>query len=270
MLMRTLKMTFWVYYDHLGKLLVANLVCVCALLVPIAFAHAAFVHGELGSVLWVSMPLVVIACVVLLPILHVGLLWLIKELLETRDGSLKTFFAGMRKFGGRAVVLAILFGLTSLFLLSSIWFYGARISASWPLMGYTLSAAAAWAQLLLLLMATLTPPALVNKDAGVFNALKMALVLVVDNPVFAFMLFVHAALLMAFSLFPPVLLFCSFAPLAALQGSAYEILSRKYAAIRTWRTEGQTADKPMDIDFGDDNDEYLCRGFRDLLFPWKE
>ncbi len=268
--MRTVKMSFWVYYDHLGKLLVVNFLCACAVLVPLMFAHAAFVSGNPRWMLWCAVPMLLTVVVVVFPLSQVGLLWLIKELLETRDGSVKTAFVGIRKFGIRAVLLGCFYALFSFFLASSVWFYGVVLGATAPLLGYSLSAAALWAQAFLLFTAVVAFPALVNKNAAIGDVLKMAAVLTVDNPLFLAGVFIAMTFLMAFFLLPPTLLFFSFAPLAALQGSAYEILSRKYAAIQAHLAAGGNRDKSFQIDFGDDDDEYLCRGFRDLLFPWKE
>ncbi|HDP35778.1 MAG TPA: hypothetical protein ENN29_11795, partial [Candidatus Hydrogenedentes bacterium] len=228
MLIRTLKMTFWVVYDHLGKLLAANLLCALWVAAPALLAFRMMQSGNAAQTFYVGVPLLLLIPVAVIPLAQAGMLWMVKELIEKHDGSLKTFFAGIRKFWGRAIIIGVLMAFFSLCLLISVWFYGARLGGVAPVFGYALSAAALWAQILLLLASLLVLPALVNKNGGVADSFKTAAVLIIDNPLFAAGVGAHAALLLAFCVAPPVFLFFSFAPLAALQGSAYEMLSRKY------------------------------------------
>ncbi|MCK5862252.1 MAG: hypothetical protein KAH38_07195 [Candidatus Hydrogenedentes bacterium] len=270
MLLRALKMSFWVFYDHLGKLLVVNFFSACCVLVPLLYAFHFFEIGDVQKVIWISFPVFLITVIFIIPLVQVGLLWMIKEIIEKRDGSLKTYFVGIRIFGLRAVGLGLIYVVCSMALLISVWFYAIRLGGHLPLVGYGLSALAGWMGLLLSLSALLVLPALINKNVGIGGAIKMAVVLLLDNPLFIIGVAVHGVVLLLFCVVPPVFLFLSFAPLAALQGSAYEILSRKYAAFQAHVTETGGIDKSVTIDFGDEDDEYLCRGFRDLLFPWKE
>ena len=270
MLLRALKMSFWVFYDHLGKLLMVNMLSAACFLIPLLYALKIFASGDVHKIAWLAVPIVFLTAVIVVPLMLVGLLWMVKEIIEKRDGSLGTFFAGIHLFGVRAVALGLVYVLTSVFLLTSIGFYGLRPGARSSVLGYGLSAGAAWAWLFLMLSAMLVLPTLVNKNTGIGETMKIAAMLLIDNPLFVAGLAAHALILFAVSIAPPVFMLSSFAPLATLQGSAYEILSRKYAAIQAHAGETGVIDKKIAIDFGDENDEYLCRGFRDFLFPWKE
>jgi len=270
MLLRTLKMSFWVVYDHLGKLLFLNILSACCVVVPLLYALKVFADGNLHKTLFISFPITAITLVFTVPVIQVGLLWMLKEIIEKKDGSLKTYFMGIRLFGIRAACLGFVYVMSTICLLTSVWFYGARLGKWSPLAGYGLSAIAAWVCLFLLLSSIMVLPSLVNKNAGIGGSMKIAAVLLIDNPLFMAGLAAHAFILLAFCIAPPVFLLFSFAPLAALQSSAYEMLSRKYAAITEHASKTGKIDKSIAIDFGDENDEYLCRGFRDLLFPWKE
>jgi hypothetical protein len=270
MLIRSLKMSFWVLYDHLGKLLLVNFLSAFLVLVPIFVAFKFLEGGDSRQMLYVSLPLILATLILMVPLLQVGLLWMVKEIIEKHDGSVKTFFAGIRIYGLHAVGASIFYVFCAVSILSSIWFYGGMTTQFSPLISYCLGVAAVWALFFLMASAALTLPALVNKNSGVAASIKISTVLVVDNPLLITGIMAHIFILLVFCIVPPVFILFSFAPLAALQGSTYEILSRKYAAIQAYQVKTGRIDKNIVIDFGDENDEYLCRGFRDLLFPWKE
>jgi hypothetical protein len=270
MLARAIKMSFWVVYDHLGKLLLVNIFAAIMLAAPVVAASAVLARNSQGYALIFAALLCVVPISVFLPLIQAGLVWMIKVLIEKHDGGVALFFVGMKRFGPRAAAIALLYLLLSACLLSSAWFYGIRMGARVPLVGYGLSAIALWTQFFLLMTAPLALPALIHKDQGVFATMKLAALLTLDNPFMALGLLAHITVLTLLAIMPPVFVFCSVAPIAALQGSAYELLSRKYAAIQAHKESGKDGKEKLVIDFGDDDDEYLCRGFRDLLFPWKD
>lgn len=262
-------MAFWVSFDHLGKLLLANLLCAFIVLVPVVLAHAAFMTGESSIVLFVSLPLLIVALLISFPLAQAGLVFMTRELIEHRDGEFVLFFRGMRLYALKMIGVVSFYLAAVLCLCASIFFYGYRIGKWAPLMGYSLSALALWLLLFVIMSFVFAAPAVVYKNSGVLGAIKLSSILLLDNPLFAVGLFMNMLLFIGLSLMPPVLLLFSFAPLVVLQCSAYEILSRKYRAVQANGAPGSAKVKVADIDFGDDDDEYLCRGLRDLLFPWK-
>ncbi len=270
MLVRAIKMSFWVVYDHLGKLLLVNIFSAIMLAAPVVTASAVLARNTQGYAFVYVALLCLISIGLFLPLIQAGLAWMVKTLIERHDGNVILFFAGIRRFGLRAVAIAFLYMLLSACLLSSVWFYGVRLGAHMPFVGYGLSAVALWMQFFLLMTAPLAVPALIHKNQGVFATMKLAALLTLDNPLLALGLLAHITALTLLAVMPPVFVFCSVAPIAALQGSAYELLSRKYAAIQAHKTNGKEGVEKLVIDFGDNDDEYLCRGFRDLLFPWKD
>ena len=269
MLIRTIKMTFWVLYDHVGKLLVANMLCAFLVVLPLLCIEYMLATS---TTLTLSILAVIPICLMLiiLPMFHIGLLWMVKELIEKRDGSLKTIFIGIKCFGLQALILFLIYLFAISCVLSSIWFYGQLAGNYSPLIQYGLGAFSIWIIAFLIATAIFSLPALVNKNNGVIGAIKLAFALVIDNPVFTLGILIHIAVMIAFSFALPFLLCFSFSPIAVLQGSAYEILSRKYRYLSEFKKMPDNKNKAFTIDFGDENDEYLCRGFRDLLFPWKE
>ena len=271
MLMRALKMAFWVTYDHLGKLLVANVCAMLVLMVPLGFAYGALVSGDPGILLLGGVPALIVAFGVVVPVLAAGLAYMVKEFIDTRDGSLLTMLEGIRRYGWRAVRIGLVFVAGIGCLLVSAWFYASRLGATMPWLGYGLSAIALWCTVLAGLAALLVLPTLVQKQAGVLASIKLSLLLVLDNPLFAVGLAMNVGCLVLFALVPPVFFAFSIAPVVVVVTSAYEILARKYAFLEAAKAAGDGGDggrRPA-IDFQDETDDYLSRGFRDFLFPWK-
>jgi uncharacterized membrane protein YesL len=289
MLGRTLKMTFWVMYDHLGKLVLANLVWAAAVTLPGSFAYAALAPllagfarqsvspESVAPAVWVGLPLAVITLGIVLPVVSVGLAEMARELIDTRDGSLKTMFSGMRRYGLRAVGLGLAYLFLGTAMATSVWFYPTHLTGSAKWLGILLGAVAGWALLFLLLTALLSLPALVQKKGGAWTTAKLAALLVFDNTFFVLALGI-ALVVWTFALaVPPMLFFFYGAVAVVMVCSAYELLARKYAAValdpKTAQARGHMTRLSVEADASriltDAEDDYLNRGVRDALFPWK-
>ena len=286
MLGRTLKMTFWVVYDHLGKLVAANLISLALLVPPGGVAYSALSllfagdtePGVAGAAFVVGATALLIGLGIVLPVTAVGLAEMFKELLETRDGSLKTYFSGIRRHGVRATALGLAVVGLGAAMATSVWFYPTRLVGPYGWLGILLGAVAAWALLFLLLTALLLPPALVHKQAGLRATVRLTALLVFDN---TFLIIGLALALTAWTflsfLLPPLLVLVHGAVIVGASSSAYELLARKYAALAhdaaAARNSGHMtrlsvwAEAPPPVP--DEEDDYLNRGIRDALFPWK-
>ena len=267
MLSRTLKMAFWLAYDHLGKLLLVNILSSALCALPLMAAMAAVRHLS-GAALPGVFLAAGMAAFLAGSSCAVALAWMVRGFIETRDGSVVAFFAGLRTFALRGAALGLGYLLVGACLVSSVWFYASRVGAAHPVAGYGLSAIALWACVFLGLTALAAPPAMAHKNVGPVGAIKLAGLLVLDNPLFFAGLAVHAVLIACAAVLVPVLLVCfALAPLVVLQCAAYEMLARRYAAVEAARASRARA--PIRVDFDDANDDYLNRGFRDMIFPWK-
>jgi len=283
---RTLKMAFWVVYDHLGKLLVANLLCMAALLAPASGAYAALTAPHLAVQLLLGVPLAALALFGVVPAATVGLAHLAKQLLDTRDGALTDVLDGVRAYGRRAAGLGLLYVAALGCLGTSGWFYPRMLRESAPWLGFGLSALALWAAAFITLMALMAVPALVQKKEGVWPTVKLSAALVLDNPLFAFGLACQFAALAAVSVvLTPLLVFLSWSGAAVLGTAAYEQLARRYALIEATRAgvdvgkDGaplagfaagvRMVERDGVLVVDDEHDDYLNRGFRDFVFPWK-
>jgi len=268
-------MAFWVSYDHLGKLILANLVWALTFLVPAMFGITAFMSREPALIVLIGVPALLLVFGVIMPVTTSGLAYLVKELIDTRDGSFGDMFRGMQLYGRRAIGLGFFYLFAVSCLTSSVWFYAAKLHDTAPWLGYMLSALALWCLVFVGLMGMLVMPALVQKKAGVFATLKLTAALVLDNPMFSLGLAVQFVVVASLSMIVPVLVLFSGSFAVVLASSAYEMLARKYAATQeTPETPGKathpirpTSRQAAHIE--DEQDDYLNRGFRDFMFPWK-
>jgi hypothetical protein len=276
MLNRAIKMAFWVLYDHLGKLLVANLVWALSVGIPAFAAATAFMTRDTSIIIVVGVPSIVLAFGVILPIMSAGLAHMAKILIETRDGALGDFFEGIRLYWRRALPIGLLYLLACVCLPVSIWFYATRLKDTAPWLGYAISGIAVWCLLFVALTSLLVMPALVQKKEGVRATLKITALLVLDNPFFSFGLALQFIILATMSLIPLLLVGISGSAAVVLSSSAYEMLARKYQAILVAKGDAPAPERPGHVmfrngrlEFDDERDDYLNRGFRDFIFPWK-
>ena len=278
MLGRALKMAFWISYDHLGKLLVASLFWSLAAGIPgmVGWAALASEYREVRLVL--GFPATALALVVFLPISSAGIAHMVKEFIDTRDGSVRTMFSGMREYGLRAFLIGVCYVLATTCLAVSVWFYASWLGNRMPLLGYSLSALALWCLAFVLVTSLLVMPTLVQKKAGVFSTLKLTALIVLDNPFTCIGLVIQILALTALSvLIVPLFFFLYGGVVITLSTSAYEMFARKYAAVEaamnaqedTACLRGVTKPRATDGVPDEEHDEYLNRGLRDFLFPWK-
>ncbi len=268
-------MAFWVLYDHIGKLMIANLVWALTLLVPAGLLLTSLKSGVPGIMLTIGGPAALILFGLVLPLTTVGMAYMFKILIDSRDGSVADMFRGIRSYGGRAVAVGMLLFFAILCLCVSAWFYATRLQ-SVPWVGFLVSALAVWCLVFVALMALLAMPALVQRRAGVVETLKLTALLVLDNPLFCAGLAAQVLGVLVLCVFPPVFIFFGGAAMVSLVSCAYEMLSRKYALRELNAGRQPTAGSHLhtvSVDgvlvYDDQKDDYLNRGFRDFLFPWK-
>jgi len=268
MLRRALKMCFWVCHDHLGKLVLLNVLLTAALALPVLLLGGAIATGDPEVLLVAGLPLLLALAGVLLPVALVGMSALSKDILETRECRLGAFQEGVRRHGMRAAGVGIGFLLAGLCLAGSGWFYVLRLGAWAPWAGFLASSLVLWVLCVLLLGGLLAMPALVHRRQSAWATARLALLLVLANPGFAVGLGLCMAVLFVLVAVPPMGLLFSVAPAGVLLAAGYEILARRYAALAQRAAAGKRAGGE-DIDFGDSADDFLNRGVRDFLFPWR-
>lgn len=253
MLPRALKMWFWLTYDHLGLVLVWNVACMLPLLLLTASAFS-------GGPLRLGLGLL-LAYGVLLPACLAALGHAARVLLEKKEAPLRALLDGLRAYALPGATLGILGTVLCGGTLFGAWYYAFRLAPAAGMVGYALSAFCLWCSFACALVLTVALPALAQKRGGVREALRLGVVLTLDNPWYVAVVFLQSLGLLLFALAPPVYLCFSVVPIAFLQATAYEMLARKYAA--------PVLDGKRVLVFDDEADDYLNRGLRDLFFPWK-
>lgn len=185
-------------------------------------------------------------------------------------------FIGYSVLYCRAAAVGSLGLLAGISLLVSVWFYAVRLDDTVPWLGYAISALALWCLVFLGLMSMFVFPALVQKKVGTLETLRVTALVVLDNPVFSVGLAVQLVVWCVIAVVPLATVLLSGSAAVVLISSAYEMLSRKYAAALLDRNPGMMPDRPIHaaikngvLVFDDEKDEYLNRGLRDFLFPWK-
>lgn len=252
MIHRALKMAFWVTYDHLGRLTLWNALGMG--LVVAWGALSASLPGYWGlGMLFGLFALVLPAFLAVLG--HVG-----RTLIEEREAGVRTLIDGVR-FALPGALVGLFFSALIALALLGVYYYLLVMARPTPLQGYVLAAVCLWAAVFFAGAYFFALPAVAQRRAGALAAVKTGFLLTIDNPLFTAIVLLHGAAILMLALLPPVLLLFSLAPLAMLQASAYEILSRKYAAPVV---EGKRV-----IDYRDAEDDLLNRGLRDFFFPWK-
>ncbi len=286
MLGRALRMAFWVTYDHLGKLILANIVCALAVCVPAMLAYGAILTNDPVVQLVVGVPLLVLALGVVLPVVTAGLAYLANELIDARDGAFADLFTGIRLYWRRAIALGQLCVIAVGCLVTSTWFYAAMLRDTLPWLGFTISALALWCLVFVSLVSLMALPALVQKRGGVLETVKLSALLVLDNPLFLFGLGIQLLALAVVSvIIAPLLFFLSGSAAVVLAMSAYEQLARKYALREVQKAGRPVPEGGLTLEgvgggirvvsrggvlvIDEAEDDYLNRGLRDFIFPWK-
>jgi len=253
---RALQMAFWVTYDHMGLLILLNLCWAAGVGVPGSVAVAALLAERpawLAALVSGWMAFGIAHASMAAGIAHVA-----KTIIETRDASFSDFMRGIRQYAPRAIVLGTFFYAATVCLGVSMAFYPARFGDSAPILAYGAAGAAFWMLLFTQLCGPYLFPALVQKRLGALGTLRLSAALVLARPVYAAGVALHSAIILGLGLaMPPAAVFIAGAAAVVFASTAYEMLARDYA-----RRAGEALPP-------DGEDDFLNRGFRDFLFPWK-
>ncbi len=252
-LWRVQKMAFWVLYDYAGYLIVLNVLSLAAVFGP---------PWLLFTMTGGNAPAAALLAVLLGVMAVAGQATLIAALLDGEEFSFRRVISGVVAHGPRALGLAALFALALFVAMLAAWFYANQVVPARPTVGLLLSGLCMSGAVALLLSSLYALPALVNQRGTALRALRTSFVLAGRHPVLTpglLVLMLAEGLLLAT---PPGMLLLSTMPLVALACCAYELLARHHAA-----NEGDAPGEARPMP--DEEDIFLNRGFKDILFPWK-
>ncbi len=246
MVWRIQKMTFWVLYDHLGHFIVLNLLT----MLPLAALLWLSQNSPISSAM-----LNLVAIVIYTSVVTAGQLNLVNVLLSGGAFEYRHLWNGMGRFGLATLLLGVIAALALVVCGVGLWFYGGVLAFTYPMPGIILAQCCASALALLLMAVFFALPSLPSRSVGTLGALRIGLALVAGHPVVSLGLLITVCIYAVFMITPPGAALLSTVPLVVLASCAYELLARYHGGDQDIRE--------------DEEDDYLNRGFRDFLFPWK-
>ena len=144
MLRRTLRMALWVTYDHLGKLVLANIVWAVAIVLPASYAATAIRMGDAKLALAVGVPVSVLTIAVILPVMSVGIGHMVAELIDVRDGSLRAMFTGIALYWRRATKAGAYASIIATIVTWFIFFAMSGFGGEYTVLGGVMPVAICW------------------------------------------------------------------------------------------------------------------------------
>jgi uncharacterized membrane protein YesL len=254
------KKAFWNTYDHVGRLLLLNLLWAGCFPLPTYLAYWLLPldgQAKIGAILLVGMLAHSFATT--------GVFAATADIVDYRRFTLKQFFARGRALYLRALGINLLsigvFYLTYV----SIRFYLA-LEGPAGVLGFFLVGVQVWIVLFILTMRIYLIPLLVKKDWGVFKLIKWSAILVVLRPVFSLLLLLQAtaaAVIIGITIIGAILILMSLASVF-LNTMLREVLKELEASGEPKRRP--TSWKEI---FEDERArEEEPRSLKDLFHPW--
>lgn len=217
---RTFLRAFKLSYDHIGKVMVTNLLWFSLGFGPmLAFSYLPFLQNDAFFFIAIVTGFVTMGGAV--GAVH----YRMNRVVLGEETVLKDMWEGFRLYWLRGTILVLLGVLGVLLLVFNIWF-----SQNYPpILFMALSGLWVWGIVFWAALHQFVFPFLANQDIGVIKALKRSALIVLDNPLPTLLLLILSVVVVALSLLfaAPLLIFvASF--LALVQNCFYHELMTKY------------------------------------------
>jgi uncharacterized membrane protein YesL len=180
------KKTFWNTYDHIGQLVLINLLWFLVFPFPtfLAFRYLPFDgYTQLSFVFLIGLLTHSYATA--------GVFALTARLADYQDLSLKDFFPAARVFYFRTLMLDLIFGGIFFLLTYSVGFY-ISVKIGFGLLGFFLAGIQVWIGAFCILMQVYAKPLLYSRDWGLWAVLKWSATLILIRPGYTILLFLQA------------------------------------------------------------------------------
>ena len=180
------KKTFWNTYDHIGQLILINLLWFLISPLPtfLCFRYLPF-DG------YTQITFVFLIGLLTHSYATGGLFALTARLADYQDVSLKDFFPAARAFYFRTLMLSLIFGGIFFLLTYSVGFY-ISVKIGFGLLGFFLAGIQVWIGAFCLLMQVYVKPLLYSRNWGLGAVLKWSATLIILRPGFTILLFLQA------------------------------------------------------------------------------
>ncbi len=171
---------------------------------------------------------------------------------ERRD-----FFAGIKKYWKKSLILSLICVIVPLVLWSSLTFYGQLISTN--IFGIIPWVISVWILIFFLLAQVYFFPLLVTQEMGVLQILKTSFLLVFNNMGFTLVIVLLELLILLLSSVTGVVFLAGVSVIAFLQSNAFVEIAKKYTGEEIRKEVKREGDKKKN----------LKDSLRDIFFPWK-
>jgi uncharacterized membrane protein YesL len=263
---------FWDTYDNLGHILLANVLWFICNLPGLALIYLVFHISSGFNLFWILLliPLGIISATT------VGLFAYTKQLMELKDNSIKSFFAGIKQYYRKAFVITLIHVLLFILIIVNINFY-LQLRGNMQMAGVVLAGLAFWCGIFIALESIYVFAILVQNNLGIKKTLKRSFLIVLDNlwvTIGIFIFLISFLILCLFSGIGPILFMMSC--IAMLGNNAiYEIMAKyeKKAAAApplapgekptTWKQIHDQEKADQQPKWRHDN-----RGWKDIFRPW--
>ncbi len=282
---QVVKQWFWDTYDHLGRLLVLNLLLVL-LAGPVLFYASAFLlsfataMGHPSGTVALAVGAFVL-CAVSTTLVWSGLLWFGFRVSQEKDPSVREFLRGIAKRGRRVGAVVFAGGFAATILAANMWwyFFSGRVEGAWRLPGYFLGGLSLWLLLILAGVLLHALPIAVRTEHSWLRCLKLGTLATLKYPVLTLtvLLFIAGFLIVGTLLKLAGLLVYGFVLPAMVANSLHDVVSMVESAAsrgKAERSERPASWREIERVEGEEEEERLRkarydRGWGDLLRPWE-
>lgn len=259
---RVLRDSFWISYDHLGKLVLANVIWFSLSFGAIIIAAA--IAGYAGWSLSARSIIIAIGLavgLVTVPSVSAGMLHFTSLLAQKKSAEIKDLFQGIRLNFGRSVALGLLAIIVWAALAVNIIFYARVIGPINFWLGTIPGGMAIWMFAFYNVMLVHFAPMIVRTRGGPLGTFKIAALLTLGNVRLSSGLYISVWVIILLACLTGVGIICLVAALSGvLLNVGYGELARRYER----KNRENAGLKPLE-----EEDEYAGRGLRDILKPWE-
>jgi len=284
---QVLRQWFWDTYDHLGRLLLLNILLFFAV-APIAFYGGVTLLALAGAISpSATLPLLAAACAVIVPLaatpVCAGLFWFGKLASAEKDPPARAFLAGIRECGWPMAKWLLACGAIAGVLLFNVWcyFFSAFLPTEFRFLGYVLGGLCLWLLLFLAGVAMHGLPLVARGRRTVRQTLRLGALLTIKYPILTLtvLLFVAGMLALGAWLKLAGLIVYGFILPAMALNSLHDVIADAEARAEQDAADGKPAERPASWKQiraqQDEDDEARMkrvryeRGWADLLRPWE-
>ncbi len=282
---QVLKQWFWDTYDHLGRLLLLNLLLVL-IAGPILF-YSGLLLLSIAATLPKASGLLVLAgggflvTVISTTFVFSGLLWFGWRVSEEKDPPARDFLSGIVKCGRRVGSVVLCGAVIALVLLANLWwyFFSGTVPGPWRFGGYVLGGLCLWLLLIVAGVLAHTLPLAVRTGHSLWTCFKLGTLATLKYPILTLtvLLFITVVLTLGTFLKLAGLLIYGFVLPAMVINSLHDVIAaaEARASRRTDAAENRpTSWRQIQEAEGEEEEERLDkarydRGWADLLRPWE-